>query len=79
MCLSEHPFGTIKRAVGATFFLLTGLRKVTGEFALMEGENGNEKQNDYINCSSVQDNAIICLWRKRGRYSPFVRAGADAD
>ncbi|MBP3216121.1 MAG: transposase [Clostridium sp.] len=35
MCLSEHPFGTIKRAVGATFFLLTGSRKVTGEFALM--------------------------------------------
>lgn len=34
MCLSEHPFGTIKRAMGATCFLLKGLRKVTGEFAL---------------------------------------------
>lgn len=34
MCLSEHPFGTIKRAMGATFFLLKGLRKVAGEFAL---------------------------------------------
>ena len=34
MCLSEHPFGTIKRAMGATYFLLKGLRKVTGEFAL---------------------------------------------
>lgn len=34
MCLSEHPFGTIKRAMGATYFLLNGLRKVTGEFAL---------------------------------------------
>lgn len=34
MCLSEHPFGTIKRAMGATYFLLRGLRKVTGEFAL---------------------------------------------
>lgn len=34
MCLSEHPFGTIKRAMGATYFLLQGLRKVTGEFAL---------------------------------------------
>ena len=33
MCLSEHPFGTIKRAMGATYFLLKGLRKVTGEFA----------------------------------------------
>ena len=34
MCLSEHPLGTIKRAMGATYFLLKGLRKVTGEFAL---------------------------------------------
>ena len=35
MCLSENPFGTIKRAMGAAYFLLRGLRKVTGEFALM--------------------------------------------
>lgn len=35
MCLSEHPFGTIKRTMGAAYFLLRGLRKVTGEFALM--------------------------------------------
>ena len=35
MCLSEHPFGTIKRAMGFGYFLLKGLRKVTGEFALM--------------------------------------------
>ena len=34
MCLSEHPFGTMKRAMGATYFLLKGLRKVAGEFAL---------------------------------------------
>lgn len=34
MCLSEHPFGTIKRAMGSTYFLLKGLKKVTGEFAL---------------------------------------------
>lgn len=34
MCLSEHPFGTIKRAMGVTYFLLEGIRKVTGEFAL---------------------------------------------
>lgn len=33
MCLSEHPFGTIKRAMGATYFLLKGKRKETGEFA----------------------------------------------
>lgn len=35
MCLSEHPFGTIKRAMGFSYFQLKGLRKVTGEFALM--------------------------------------------
>lgn len=35
MCLSEHPFGTIKRAMGAGYFLLKGLKKVEGEFALM--------------------------------------------
>lgn len=34
MCLSEHPFGTIKRAMGSDYFLLKGMRKVTGEFAL---------------------------------------------
>lgn len=34
MCLSEHPFGTIKRAMGATHFLLRGLTNVEGEFAL---------------------------------------------
>ena len=34
LCLSEHPFGTIKRAMGATYFLLRGLMKVEGEFAL---------------------------------------------
>lgn len=35
LCLSEHPFGTIKRAMGFTYFLLRGIEKVTGEFALM--------------------------------------------
>ena len=34
MCLSEHPFGTIKRSMGADYFLLRGLKKVEGEFAL---------------------------------------------
>ena len=34
MCLSEHPFGTIKRSLEFTYFLLNGIRKVTGEFAL---------------------------------------------
>jgi transposase len=34
MCLSEHPFGTLKRAMGFTYFLLRGKDKVEGEFAL---------------------------------------------
>jgi transposase len=34
-CLSEHPFGTIKRALGADHYLLRGMRKVDGETALM--------------------------------------------
>jgi len=34
MCLSEHPFGTIKRSMNAGYFLLRGLVKVDGEFAL---------------------------------------------
>ena len=35
LCLSEHPFGTIKRAMDADYYLLRGKRKVTGETALI--------------------------------------------
>ena len=34
-CVSEHPFGTIKRAWGYTYTLLKGIKKVTAEIALM--------------------------------------------
>ena len=34
MCLSEHPFGTLKRAQGSYYFLLRGNQKAQGEFAL---------------------------------------------
>lgn len=34
MCLSEHPFGTLKRIQGSYYFLLRGNRKTQGEFAL---------------------------------------------
>lgn len=34
-CLSEHPFGTVKRAVGMYCLLLKGKTKVVGETALM--------------------------------------------
>lgn len=33
-CLSEHPFGTIKRALGHYYFLLKGFAKVGAEMAL---------------------------------------------
>jgi len=33
-CLSEHPFGTLKRSVGQYYFLLKGFAKVTAEMAL---------------------------------------------
>ncbi len=35
MCLSEHPFGTIKRSMYGSYFLLRGKEKVEGEFALL--------------------------------------------
>lgn len=45
-CISEHPFGTIKRAMGAAYFLLRSMRKVSGEFALMAaGYNLSRAEN----------------------------------
>lgn len=35
LCLSEHPFGTMKRAMNAGYYLLCGKRKVDGETALI--------------------------------------------
>ena len=46
MCLSEHPFGTLKRAMGATYFLLKGMLKTDGEFALLSmGYNLTRAEN----------------------------------
>ena len=45
-CTSEHPFGTIKRAMGASYFLLKSKRKVDGEFALFAtGYNLSRAEN----------------------------------
>jgi hypothetical protein len=33
--LCEHPFGTIKRFLGYTYFLLKGLEKVRAEWSLI--------------------------------------------
>ena len=34
LCISEHPFGTLKRSMDAGYFLLRSKLKVAGEFAL---------------------------------------------
>jgi transposase len=34
-CLSEHPFGTVKRALGSAYLLLKGKQKTTGELSLV--------------------------------------------
>ena len=34
-CLSEHSFGTIKRIMNGTYFLLRGKEKVNAEFSLL--------------------------------------------
>ena len=45
-CTSEHPFGTIKRWQGSGYFLLNGMQKVEGEFALMAmGYNLSRAEN----------------------------------
>ncbi len=61
LCLSEHPFGTIKRAVGAAYFLLKGLRKVAGEFALF--------------CLGFSDVCNAFFQRLCGREIPFQQKG----
>ena len=35
MCISEHPFGTVKRTLNGGYFLLRGMAKTEGEFALL--------------------------------------------
>lgn len=45
-CISEHPFGTIKRWLGADYFLLKSKRRVDGEFALIAtGYNLSRAEN----------------------------------
>lgn len=45
-CTSEHPFGTIKRWHDSGYFLLKGMRKVDGEFALFgTGYNLSRAEN----------------------------------
>lgn len=55
MCLSEHPFGTIKRSLDAGYFLLTGLSKVTGEFALSALAYNMKRSHNLLGFSRMMD------------------------
>lgn len=59
MCLSEHPFGTIKRTMGFGYFLLRGLTKVTGEFALMCFSYNHIKKQIYISTKSEKKKLLF--------------------
>ena len=64
MCLSEHPFGTIKRAMGATYFLLKGMRKVAGEFVLfcLGYKSGKSQESPWISKNDGIDGTGISLF-----------------
>ena len=71
MCLSEHPFGTIKRSMEADYFLLRGKEKTTGEFALLSlGYNlqralnlfGFQKVLQAMVCSLNQRSLLLTLF-----------------
>ncbi len=34
LCVSEHPFGTVKRSYGAYYFLCKGIQKTSAEAGL---------------------------------------------
>ena len=55
MCLSEHPFGTIKRTLGAYFFLLRGNRNVTGEFSLFSLAYNIQRAVNYLGFDKVME------------------------
>ncbi len=55
MCISEHPFGTIKRAMGASYFLLKGKKKVEGEFALFCLGYNLERANNQLGFEKMME------------------------
>lgn len=63
MCLSEHPFGTIKRALDSSYFLLRGNAKVTGEFALFSLTYNLQRALNLLGFEEVM--------RRMGTNSPF--------
>ena len=55
MCLSEHLFGTIKRAMGFTHFLLRRLEKMEGEFVLFCLGNNLERVKNLLGFNKIME------------------------
>lgn len=73
MCLSEHPFGTIKRAMGVGYFLLKGIRKVAGGCAVLSGmQSGTGEKSAWFWKNDGTDDGGISLFLQNGVfYSVF--------
>ena len=59
LCLSEHPFGTIKHAMNAGYFLLNGMDKVTGEFALSAIAYNIKRSRNLLGFNKMMDLMMI--------------------
>ena len=59
LCLSEHPFGTIKHSMNAGYFLLNGLEKVAGEFALSAIAYNLKRSRNLLGFSKMMDLMMI--------------------
>lgn len=62
MCLSEHPFGSIKRFQDSSYFLLKGNRKVTGEFALFSLSYNIQRATNLLGFKEVLKKMKGCLF-----------------
>ncbi len=59
LCLSEHPFGTIKHSMGADYFLLQGKDKVSGEFALSAIAYNLKRSRNLLGFGKMMDLMMI--------------------
>ena len=57
-CLSEHPFGTLKRAMGSPYFLLKGKTKTNGEFALLSMGYNLARAENLLGFSALMKKAM---------------------
>lgn len=52
-CLSEHPFGTIKRAMNAAYLLMKGFEKIRAEISLINAVLQYKKGNKYFRSKEI--------------------------